>query len=294
MNLPKSIQRKSVKDGKTTKEASQITEYFAKTNKETIPKKASSHPTLNNNLEEKRDIYADALKIHSQNDQKQTIDVEGHEKEKLENNIEKLKAMLLDEKKAKETVIEAYNALKTKYVSNLQLLVKTQQVLLGHQAYVNCVSTISQPTTNGAEQVHQANGSSKDVGEDTGYPGDLQLMGRSIEQIDVAQHISHNNIVKLNSIHPQNSNDSIFIKTLMDILYENKETLKSRTVSGRSRSQNKQAITPIKINVMKQLFIKRVQCSSAENQEKIIRLNDAYINCLIVNAINNINRQKKN
>lgn len=214
--------------------------------------------------------------------------------ENLVETIAKLEATLLDERKAKNRLIDDYNMLKEKYISNLQMLVKTQRILLNHKMYVDGVSNRRPIEANGPNPVDQPNSSNEEgVAEDNGRAYDYcQLLLCSKDQINVADHISAANMVKLKSIKSERRQDSTFIKTLMDMLYDDKDVLKFRSVTGKSREKNKHSITPVKMNILKQLFIKRVQIPAADNEEKISRLNEKYTNCLIGNAINNINRKK--
>lgn len=264
---------------KKVDQVSAITDYFRKSKKSN---------ELEQNQNEAFDIFEESLNIQSESIQL-TESNESNEvpNEELLNTIARFESMLSDERKAKEKWIEKHNTLKEKYVSNLQLLVKTQDLLLRHSMFMKSLAN--------TDQIREKElNVPVDIEKSKNVDNTIELLLSADCQEDVACHISDANMVKLNSIKSQKSYDSTFITALLEILYD-RDQLKCRTVSGRSRTeQNKQAMTPNKLNLMKQMFLKRIHSSSATAEEKIKRINDAYINRAISNAINNINKKKTN
>lgn len=266
----------------------QITRYFPQSkNQENVVQKQQK--LSENQSGKQNDVYAEALKIQCESSQDQHLDQQATEpkdvtNEELSKTVAKLEQLLLEERRIKEKWADDYKTLRKKYISTLQMLVKSQELLLKHKMYVNTMSKTEVDETNEQSAADAEKLKSDEI--DTG------LLVPENDQIDVESHISNADMVKLNSIDSQKDKDSTFLRTLLEILYEDKSQLKCRTTSGRSRNgQQKQAITPTKSNLMKQMFLKRVHGSCAPQEEKIKRMNEAYINRLISNSINNINRK---
>lgn len=263
--------KKSCKDDIKT-----ITQFFSKTKK------------LENNFDETEsskegsskecDVYFEALKIQSeklQEEPSQPIESNAGSNEDLHDTIARLEAQLIDEKKAKQKLIEQYDVLKKKYTSSLQLLVKTQRLLINHSKYVKDVPD---------------RGENNNIDDATINP----VLPQSINPQSVSKYVSDAELVMLNSIQSQKNYDSTYINKLVDILYTDKKKLLLRTVSGRSRlGENKQAVSPEKMGFINQMFLNRIKNSNAEKEEQITRINETYIIRLLSNAISNINRKTK-
>lgn len=190
-----------------------------------------------------------------------------------------------DEKRAKQKISEDYKLLKRKYVANLQLLVKTQSLLIDHKAFV---SKMTEPK-NQIPQVVQIPTDDPVIIETAAEISKLI----SPDQLDISKYLSYENIKKLNSVATSKSHDAVFIRTLVDLMYSDKNELHTRSVTGRSRTdRSNKPMTPEKVNVIRHLFSKRIRHSTADAEEKVLRLRDSAINRLIANALGNLKRSK--
>lgn len=267
-----------------------ITSYFSKSKKQDSQK---SKPlcTIENN---QSDIYSVALQIQCESNQEEPNDVSNEE---LTETIAKLEAMLVDEKKVTAKWIEEYNLLKEKYVSNLQLLVKAQQMLIKYQMHVQNMPNRHQIEKGDQPHIDQEGATSSEpntanVDKSINVHKSIEILALTNDHVNVGSYISDDEMVVINSTNLQKSSDSTFIKALVEILYEDKNLLRYRSVSGRTRNEHdKQPITPYKMSLIKQMFLDRIQRSSAAEDEKISRLDNTYINRLISGAINNFNRK---
>lgn len=113
--------------------------------------------------------------------------------------------------------------------------------------------------------------------------------------MEVVSEISFEEIRKLNSIQPDKSHDSTFITNLLKIPYVNPEELQCRTITGRSRTKGvkKQPMTPQKLNIIIDLFTKRINGCGASNEEKVQRLAKSNINRIISHSITNVSKNNK-
>lgn len=202
--------------------------------------------------------------------------------EELNDLVLKLERMLSDEKKAKKKLLEDYKALEQKYVSNLQAMVKTQTLLLKHGTILESKST---DAVNDAVSI-------EDNSNNQPTSSSEAMMSSNVE---VAADISHRDIVKLNSIQPDKTHDATFITNLVEMLYADKNVLKCRSITGRSRTEGvtKHPITPAKMEIITSLFTKRIKDCSASNEEKVQRLAKSNINRMIAHTISNMTRTMK-
>lgn len=274
-----------------------ITGYFTQ---KKILKEESVQSQSNEN---QHDIFTQALKkqSESQNEPTDPISSKASETnvpsyEQLHDLVVKLKAMLNDEKKAKVKLLDDYKLLEQKYVSNLQLMVKTQSLLLKHKTYVKDTTSAQRNETISIEPENDSSNQQKsdDVEELLVLEAGQDFEGGvKNSQVKVIANIPHEDMVKLNSIPPAKTHDATFVRSLLDILYVDKNKIQYRTVSGRSRSVGvtKQPVTPEKVNLITELFMKRIKNCGANNEEKILRMNGTNINRLIAYAIDNLKKK---
>lgn len=183
--------------------------------------------------------------------------------------IQKLESMLADEKIANSKLSENYSLLKKKYVANLQLLAKTQNTLIQKSQELNCEHAIDRNTADVAA---------------------TPLLQPAY--IDIGQYISTDNLNALSSISSRKSDDPLYVRKLIAMLYSDTSDLVNRTLTGRrSRKHEKQhqPITPEKVKVIRKLFVQRIENESLE--ERINRSSEAHINRLISNAITYYHRK---
>lgn len=243
------------------------------------------------------DIFAEALKKQSECLNQPTDPISPKPSgtnvpsyEQLNDLVIKLEAMLNDEKKAKRKLFDDYKRLERKYVSNLQSMVKTQSLLLNHKIYMQNMTPAER---NEAIELNDDSRNQQELDEVE------QVLLVDVEQdfqdgniqVEVINYISDEDIAKLKLIQPDKTHDSTFIKDLVNMLYVDKEMLKCRTVTGRSRIEGaiKQPITPEKMELITELFMKRIEKCGASNEEKVMRLTRANINRLIGHSIYNLN-----
>lgn len=270
---------------------SQITDFFTK-NKNLKPSQSTS--TLCNNSIESCDIYENALKRQLTPSQSQPTKEESVVTEKLLDTIAKLEAMLLDERKAKEKLIADHNVLKEKYISTLQLMVKTQSLLLKHKRYMESSAAGNEAVSIGPKGDSTSLQKTSDSEEMLSLNVEEYLQAANEDiQVEVISDISHDNILKLNSIQPDKTHDSTFITNVLEILYVDKQELQCRSITGRSRTEGvkKQPITPEKMEIITSLFTKRIKNCGANNEEKVLRLAKSNINRLIGQSISNVNNK---
>lgn len=95
-------------------------------------------------------------------------------------------------------------------------------------------------------------------------------------------------IEKLRSIGPDEKEDSVFIHAVVRGLYEhNIDDLVKKSVTGRSKDNTKEPISPSKMLIMSKMFKERIEthASVTENDKRIKKLNK-----FIKIAIDNINK----
>lgn len=81
--------------------------------------------------------------------------------------------------------------------------------------------------------------------------------------------------------------DSAFVLAVMRGLYDgNLDVLSKKTVTGRSKDEEKEAISPEKMSIMKHLFDKRVDANSIDRTERKKKINKH-----IKSAIESINKK---
>lgn len=111
-----------------------------------------------------------------------------------------------------------------------------------------------------------------------------------------AEFLSEADICQLDSIIPSASKDSEFIRTCLRLLYKNDATiLRKKSLRGRQyvtpktkeKSLNS-AISPLKTNVIRNLFLERV-ISSGQNME--FRQQCEYMNSRITNSLSYMERK---
>lgn len=92
-------------------------------------------------------------------------------------------------------------------------------------------------------------------------------------------------------IGPTKKEDSTFINVAMRLLYENRlDVLEKKSVTGRSKNNDKEKLTPYNVETIKQLFKERMQ--QAEPSEREAR--QKQVNKHIKDSIENITRSLKN
>lgn len=101
----------------------------------------------------------------------------------------------------------------------------------------------------------------------------------------------------IRSIGTAKSEDSKFVLDITRILYaDEKEKLKSVSVTGRSKCGTKQCISPKKMSILKSMFAERInkiqKNQESEKEEGIVRMKT--LNQLINRAICNLNTVTKN
>lgn len=104
---------------------------------------------------------------------------------------------------------------------------------------------------------------------------------------DFAKYFSSNWMNTLRSFDRTENEDSKFILSAVRGLYENSlEVLKSKNISGRSKDNSKQPVTPEKIGILRDLLKERVanDQDSAEREKKL--------NNLIKTSIETINKKQ--
>lgn len=271
-----------------------ITKYFM------LTKNENDESAQMQSKENQSDIFSKALKKQSecQNQPTDSISSKPSEAivptcEQLNDLVLKLEAMLSDEKKAKQKLLDDYKVLEQKYISTLQLMVKTQSLLLKHKRYMEGASSAAGNEAVSIRQEHDSSNQQKSSDSEemlfVNVEQHLQGVNENIE-VEVVSDISHEEIVKLNSIQPDKSHDSTFITNLVEILYVDKKELGCRSITGRSRTEGvkKQPITPEKIKIITSLFTKRIKNCGASNGEKVLRMAKSNINRLIGHSISNV------
>lgn len=173
--------------------------------------------------------------------------------------IVKLEFDLDEEKKAKETIASDYRLLKRKYVSNLQALVKAQQMLISHRG--SAAIAIEEPV----------------------------LLAESV--VDVNKYVSGDNMEALKLIDGSKRRDAEFIRKLLSMMYD-KEVLINKSVSGRLSRKKNDAMTPEKIKFIQNIFAQRIEKCCSDVEDKVTRSTETNINRLVANAISNIKRSK--
>lgn len=98
---------------------------------------------------------------------------------------------------------------------------------------------------------------------------------------DISDILSSGCVSKLKQIGNSKREDSTFVRYIINDLYD-QESLKKKTVSGRSKGSEKTPISPQNKKVLKDLFEKRLQ-SVDEEEEREMR--KSCLNKLIRNAI---------
>lgn len=93
---------------------------------------------------------------------------------------------------------------------------------------------------------------------------------------------------ELKKIGNTKRDDSAFVGSILNDFYD-KETLKKKTLSGRSKDSSKTPFSPEKIQVLEKLFEKRLKTVEEEKKERETRRN--CLSKLIRNAIDSAAKQ---
>lgn len=259
-----------------------ISNFFPTTKKsDAIEDQIATTPLIGN----ESDIYIKSLENFQESKKKPhepSAAVDSSQIKQLQEYIFKLELEIKDEKKSKQKLAVDYQLLKRKYVANLQLLVKTQGLLINHTAYVNKMTHPENKTpeilTDGPIIIEAAADICKLISPD---------------QLNLSEYLSDENIKGLNLVKTSKNHDAAFIRTLVDLMYKDKSELFTRSITGRSRTDKiNKPMTPEKVNVIRHLFSKRISNSSADAEEKICRLQESSINRLVSNTLGNLRRSK--
>lgn len=109
--------------------------------------------------------------------------------------------------------------------------------------------------------------------------------------VEYANYFTEHQLAELRSIGATKSEDSSFVSAALRSLYDGKlDTLQTKTVTGRSRTQ-KEKMTPEKVKIIDEMFQKRLQTSATDVNEWIVR--KKRLNRLIKDAQNNITKSLK-
>lgn len=180
--------------------------------------------------------------------------------------IAKLEAKLNDETQAKQLVIANYKLLYQKYIKALVTVARLSKGL--------CVKQQNVTENRDIPEQHQ------NVNVTTAMLPNL-ILGENINPKDF---LPEDAISEIEYISKKKEHDSTFVREILSRLYQDKGVL---------RNKSKKRMTPEKLNVIYQLFKKRIDLSDASIDEKLQRMNQTNINKLINWAKHNIVRKNK-
>lgn len=111
-----------------------------------------------------------------------------------------------------------------------------------------------------------------------------------------SEYLTKANLCQLDTISPRESMDTTFIRVCLEILYrDNLSVLRNRSLHGKSYSNRETLnrrhnlpLSPLKTNVIRELFRERVVRSGVETNR---RLSTDYVNTRISNTLSSIKRQ---
>lgn len=115
----------------------------------------------------------------------------------------------------------------------------------------------------------------------------------TLDFIEFANYFNESQLSELRSFGASKSEDSSFVNLALRSLYEGRlETLDAKTITGRGRTGiEKGKMTPKKIEIIEEIFQKRLQHSSDDSNERICR--KKRLNKLIKDAKCNIAKSIK-
>lgn len=122
---------------------------------------------------------------------------------------------------------------------------------------------------------------------------------------DFSNVFDSDTLKKLRSTPNDSSSDRTFIRTVLESLYPNAESVKNKSLFGcpsktvRTKlgevkaTTEKLPLTPEKVDVLHKIYSERMKAAELSETEHILRTNRTYINQLIATGISNYTRSKK-
>lgn len=88
-----------------------------------------------------------------------------------------------------------------------------------------------------------------------------------------SMHFSSEKLATLRSIGNNKREDSTFVSAIIKTLYADRlDAIKYKSVTGRSKGEKKEAITPEKREILNEMFTERIYSTTDDNEERKIRL----------------------
>lgn len=132
--------------------------------------------------------------------------------------IAKIEAKLKDEEQAKSEIIKRYQSLHQKYVRTLATLVRVYGLLNERKTKKESERDVAKVHVDAVVDVEQ-------------------IVGQ-VDEVNSEKFLSTENIDQLESLNKAQKYDSTFVRDLLSMLYHEREDLRVRSISGRSKSKS--------------------------------------------------------